>query len=94
MNIEQMEHQLALLSGKTVTIVQPLFGNISDSYSGLITKLEMPDHTIKFHFQVVQFPFSKVFRIEDVEALKLQDGTISIVYLRGPDHHALQSANT
>ncbi len=88
MNVEQIEHELALLNRKEVTVVRPFFGTQSDSWFGLLTIV--PDNNYPMKFEFVKPTSSTVFTAEDVVSVEFSNSQRkqNIIRLKGPAEYA------
>jgi hypothetical protein len=84
MHDEQLEHELFLLKEKSVILVQPSFGHVSTSFSGVLHVVN--DVPVIFHFRTNSGDTATIFCVEDVN--KLEKGIpFPVIRLKGPHEY-------
>lgn len=88
MNLEILEHELAMLNGKPVILVKPDFGTVSISYCGNLTATS--DEACHIVFHLITVGPAIIFRAEDVSSLEepspetAANQIVKIIRLKGP----------
>lgn len=95
MNIEQIEHFIVESNNKRVIVVQPGFGNQSDSFEGIVNTLGNIEHSIGFQLTAISGGgWAKLFTATDVKTIETAtESSVMVIRLKGPHDYQQIYAN-